>query len=72
MKQKQPPHEGRDKVAVSDDVSPMENFKQLTRGLLKVSREQLQIEQKRYQESRSDKSVKNTPDSVGSSSRKRK
>ena len=63
MPQKRSPTESRDKGAAKDETkqpTPMENFKQLTRGLLKVSRTQLQEEQKRYQESRSDKSVKKT------------
>lgn len=65
--------ESPDKVGESDGASsPMENFKQLTRGLLTVSRAELQSEQKRYQDSRSDKSVKKTTGSIGSSSRKRK
>jgi hypothetical protein len=75
MSQKRSPTESPDKGAEKEETkppTPMENFKQLTRGLLKVSRTQLQEEHKRYQESRPVKSDKKTSGSVGSSSRKRK
>jgi hypothetical protein len=76
MSQKRSPTESRDKGADKDETkppTPMENFKQLAGGLLKVSREQLHKEQKRYRESRgSDKAVKKMPGSSGSSSRNKK
>jgi hypothetical protein len=74
MKQKQPHHEIADKDEGSEPEAgtPMANFKSLTRSLLKVTRAELQVEQKRYQESRLDRSVKKTVGSSGGSSRKRK
>jgi hypothetical protein len=68
-------NERKDKGAAKDEAkppTPMENFKELTLGLLNVSRTQLHEEQKRYQESRPDKSVKKTPSSDDGSKRTRK
>jgi hypothetical protein len=51
-----PPAECEDKAEASGDPkqeTPMERFKSLTRGLLKVSRKQLDKERERYTSSRS-------------------
>lgn len=75
MKQKQRHRESPDKgeeSAAATAETPMAKFKALTRGLLNVSRSQLQEEQKRYQESRPDRSDKKTVELSGGSSRKRK
>ena len=58
MAKKPPPSECEDKAEASGDPkqeTPMERFKSLTRGLLDVSRDQLQEEQRRYRDSRSTK-----------------
>jgi hypothetical protein len=59
MAKKPPPAECEDKAEASGDPkpeTPMERFKSLTRGLLNVSPDQLQEEQRRYRDSRSGKS----------------
>jgi hypothetical protein len=59
MAKKLPAAECEDKEEASGDPkpdTPMERFKSLTRGLLNVSRNQLKEEQRRYHDSRSDKS----------------
>ncbi len=59
MSQKQPQLEDQDGKDEESDVtrdgktSPMGKFKSLAQGLLKVTREQLDEEQKRYASSRS-------------------
>lgn len=56
MAKKPPPVECEDKAEASGDPkqeTPMERFKSLTRGLLKVSRKQLDKERERYTSSRS-------------------
>ena len=71
MASKQRSSESRDKGEVGSQqaATPMEKFKSLTRSLLGISREELQTEQKRYRDERSDKK---RPPSSGGSRRTRK
>lgn len=70
---KKPPHsESPAKVEASDDPraeTPMDRFRDLTRGLLNVSPAQLKAEQRRYVASRS---AVSRPGPSGGSRRKRK
>lgn len=56
MSQSRPPpenHNAKAEESAEPGASPMARFKTLTRGLLKVSREQLEQEQQRYEKQRS-------------------
>jgi hypothetical protein len=57
MKQKRPRHESHDSDAASEPKAetPMEKFKGLTRQLLGVSRDQLRVEQARYDKNKKSK-----------------
>jgi hypothetical protein len=70
---RKPPHtENHDKAEASADpkaATPMDRFKDLTRGLLNVSPAQLKAEQRRYVASRSERG---SSDPSGRSRRNRK